>query len=150
VLWSIELTTLAPAPTFPAELKPETARAWDNYIEAVNAKNFQHLVPGSSVLSIDETPTQAALVRAGNILVSPSCGHVPMNAPLGLIHYWAGAAFIPNVTLSDVLSVVRDYKRYKGVYHPYVADSSAAATYDSRDRFRCWDRFSACFTGGRR
>lgn len=129
------LAILTGVPIFPAELKPETVQAWDNYVDAVNARNRKHLVPGNSFLSIDETPDETARLRAGSIIVSASGPHVPMNVPSGLIHDWVGAAFIPNVTIPDVLRVVRDYKRYKDVYHPNVVDSVPIAVSDREDRF---------------
>jgi hypothetical protein len=129
------LAILTACPIFPAELKPETAQAWDNYIEAVSARNQRHFAPGMSFLSIDETPDRVAQVHAGNIMVSASGPRVPMKVPSGLIHDWIGAAFVPNVTILEVLGVVRDYKRYKDIYHPNVVDSALVAVDDREDRF---------------
>jgi len=129
------LAVLTAVPIFPAELKPETLQAWDNYIETVNARNQKHFAPGSSFLSIDETPDGAARVHAGSILVSASGPRVPMKVRSGLIHDWIGAAFVPNATIVDVLGVVRDYKRYKEFYHPNVVDSEPVAVDDREDRF---------------
>src|SRR6185437_8735336 len=54
-LWGIALfTLLLAAPSSADELKPETLQAWQQYVDTVNARNQQHLVPGSSFLSIDE------------------------------------------------------------------------------------------------
>jgi hypothetical protein len=135
VLWVVGLVMLTPVLIMSAELKPETVHVWDNYVEAVNTRNQKHLVPGSSFLSIDEIPDLAARVHAGEIVVSASGPHVPINVPSGLIHDWVGAAFIPNVTILDVLRVVRDYKRYKDVYHPNVLDSVPISMSDWEDRF---------------
>jgi hypothetical protein len=38
--------------------------------------------------------------------------------PSELIHDWIGAAFIPNATIDEVLSVCRDYEHYKDFYRP--------------------------------
>jgi hypothetical protein len=67
--------------------------------------------------------------------VSPAGPHVPLKVPSGLIHHWIGAGFIPNVTLDDVLPVVRSYERYKDFYHPSVIDSKLIAKSETRDEF---------------
>jgi hypothetical protein len=58
-----------------------------------------------------------------------------MKVPSGLIHDWVGAAFIPSVALPDVLRVVRDYGRYKDIYHANVVDSKSTASSEWEDRF---------------
>src|ERR1700723_2730251 len=121
--------------TSAANLKPDTVQTWKEYLEAVNARNQKHLVPGSSFLTIDEVPGQAAKLRSGDIMVSPVGPHVPMKVPSGLIHDWVGAAFIPSVALPDVLRVVRDYGRYKDIYHANVVDSKSTASSEWEDRF---------------
>jgi hypothetical protein len=135
-LWVIALMMLfTPARTFAADLKPETVQTWDEYVKAVGARHQKHLVRGRSFLASDEMPGQATRLRGGDIVVSPAGPHVPMKVPSGLIHDWAGAAFIPNVTVPDVLRVVRDYGRYQDIYHPNVLDSKPTATNDWEDRF---------------
>jgi hypothetical protein len=135
-LWVIALVALfTPARTFAADLKPETVQTWDEYVKAVSARHQRHLVPGSSFLSSDEMPGQAARLRRGDIVVLPVGPHVPMKVPSGLIHDWAGAAFIPDVSVPDVLRVVRDYGRYQDIYRPNVLDSKPMVTNDWEDRF---------------
>jgi hypothetical protein len=53
----------------------------------------------------------------------------------GLIHDWIAAAFIPDAKLDDVLSVVRDYDRYKTFYGPNVIDSKSLSTDGPADKF---------------
>ncbi len=59
----------------------------------------------------------------------------PKHVPSGLIHDWIGAAFIPNTKLKDVLSVVRNYGRYKNYYHPAVIDSKRLRRSGAENRF---------------
>jgi hypothetical protein len=56
-------------------------------------------------------------------------------APSGLIHDWVGAGFIANSTLSDVLSVLRNYDRYEEFYRPTVIHSRTLETGERDDRF---------------
>ena len=135
-LFAIGLMMLfAPARGLAADLKPETVQRWEEYVKAATARNQRHLVSGGSFLSIDETPDQVARLRAGDIVVSPAGPHVPMKVPSGLIHDWVGDAFLQNVTIPDVLRVIRDYGRYKSIYQPNVLDSKLIADSEGEDRF---------------
>ena len=98
---------VVPATSEGAELKEETLNAWDAYIQKANSE----MMAVSTVRFSGSTKCRTASnrVRAGNILVSPVGQHNPKPVPSGLIHDWIGAAFIPDATLEDVLSVARDY-----------------------------------------
>jgi hypothetical protein len=95
----------------------------------------QRAAPGKPFLWVDEMPDRLAKVRAGQIVVSPIGPQNPKKVPSGLIHDWIGAAFIPHVTLNDVMAVARDYGRYKEMYQPTVVDSKAIATGETKDRY---------------
>jgi hypothetical protein len=129
VLLSLALTAQA------AELKPETVKAWQEYVQSATARMQEHLRPASHFLKIDEDQDWAKRVRSGEILVSPGGSQSLKKVPSGLIHDWLGAAFIAHATLNDVLSVVRDYDRYKEFYRPTVIDSRSLARSGREDRF---------------
>jgi hypothetical protein len=131
----ILLITLLPAAIHAASLDPATLKAWEEYIESANGRMEQRLSPGNVFLWVDEEPERLAKVREGQIVVSPVGPQNPMKAPSGLIHDWVGATFIPDVTLPDVLQVVRDYGRYKEIYLPTVIDSRVMDTGETKDRF---------------
>jgi hypothetical protein len=118
-----------------AELQPQTVKAWDEYVQAADARMQQRLRPGAHFLWIDEQPDRSDDVRKGEILVSPLGQHNPRKVPLGLIHDWIGAVFIPNARISEVLSVVRDYDDYKQFYRPSVIHAKADRTEGIKDRF---------------
>jgi len=126
---------LAPSSSVAADLKSQTLRGWEDYIQTVYARNQAHLLPGASFLSSDDIPGQTAKLRTGEIVVAPAGPHVPLRVPFGLIHDWTGAAFIAGGTLRQVLPLVRDYDRYKEFYHPYVIDSKRISMTDLRDEF---------------
>jgi hypothetical protein len=100
-------------------LKPETLKAWEEYVVTANAQMQERLRPAQAFLSSDEDPGRASKLRSGEIL----------------IHDWRGEAFVPNATVHDVLPVVRDYGCYKEVYRPVVVDSKAIVTGESEDQF---------------
>jgi hypothetical protein len=126
---------LFPVTAGAAHLKPETLQTWDEYVQAETAQMQGRLSSDARFLWADEAPDRGARLRNGEIVVSPAGPHIPRRVPSGLIHHWIGAAFVPNATLRDVLPVVRDYGRYKEIYHPAVIDSKAIATGESEDRF---------------
>lgn len=118
-----------------ANLKPETLKAWEDYVVAANAQMQERLSPDHPFLLSDEDPGRAVKLRSGKILAFPADPHIPKRVPAGLIHDWNGEAFIPNATMHDVLPVVRDYGCYKEVYQPVVVDSRAIAASKSEDQF---------------
>src|SRR5271157_1061862 len=124
---------VAPAASRAAELKEETLKTWDAYTQTVNSQMRDRLQ--GSFLWVDEEPDRLHRVRAGEILVSPVGRQIPKPVPSGLIHDWMGAAFIPNTTLEDVLSAVRDYGDYKEFYKPTVVDSKSLGTDGACDKY---------------
>jgi hypothetical protein len=109
-----------------AELKPETLNAWKDYVHTANSHMKDRLHTGAHFLWLDESPDRRQQVRSGEILVAPFDDQTPARVPSGLIHHWIGAAFIPNVTLSETLAVVRDYTRYPDIYPAVVASKSVS------------------------
>ena len=110
---------VAPSPSHGVELKEQTQRTWDAYLQAANPQM------GSKTLFLwaDQMPERLQRVRHGEILVSSVGQQNPKPVPSGLIHDWIGAAFISDAMIEDVLSAVRDYSNYKVYYKPTVVDS---------------------------
>jgi hypothetical protein len=128
--WCLGIPCLVSA----AELKQETLKAWDEYIQETNTRTQDRLQSGS-FLWVDESTERRQQVRTGKIVVWPATMQTPKPVPGGLIHDWIGAAFIPNATLDDVFTVVRDYDNYKAYYKPSVADSKWLGSAGERDKF---------------
>ena len=126
---------LSPGTVHAASLEPATLKAWEDYVESANLRMEQRLRPDKTFLWVDEAPDRRARVRAGEVVVSPVDPQNPRKVPLGLIHDWVGAVFIPNVSIKDALAVMSDYQHYKEFYQPTVIDSKAIATGDAKDRF---------------
>jgi|ERR1700722_13398154 len=136
---SIKYALLAAA-VFPiaakaADLKPETVQQWAEYVKSADAKNSDHLAHGNTFLWGDEISGRAAKLQSGAIVVAPASLHVPLKVQSGLIHDWTGSVFIPNTRLEEVLSILRDYDRYKEMYRPNVVDSKRIGTTDLKDQF---------------
>ena len=110
---------VAPSASHGVELKEQTQRTWDAYLQATNSQVGSQ----TPFLWADQSPERLQRVRGGEILVSYVGQQNPKPVPSGLIHDWIGAAFIPDARIEDVLSSVRDYGNYKVYYKPAVVDS---------------------------
>ena len=130
VLLSEILVCHAAQPVEAAELKKETAAAFDRYIGASEGRIKSELHNGL-FLFIDELPETRrveayAQLRKGQVLVklvnTKEAGH-PIEVPHGLIHDWIGVLFIPNSSLAQTLAVVQDYDNHQNIYKPEVRHS---------------------------
>jgi hypothetical protein len=117
----------AASTTMAADLKPETIAAWDEYV-----KNLDCRAPRSFA---SENPSDAARLRAGEIIVEPASDKMPLRVPYGLIHDWRGESFLRGATIEEVVRVLRDYDRYKDFYRPYVLESRLISRDPLEDRF---------------
>ncbi len=104
-------------------LEQETLKAWDLYIQHVDASRHARATGGAPFLWTDEAADRAERLRSGEILVSAAGDNCTEKVAHGLIHHWIGAAFIPGVSVNDVLAVVQDYDRYKDFYTPNVTNA---------------------------
>ncbi len=113
-----------------AELQPETAAAFDQYIQATETRIASELRTGP-FLFVDALPEERrreayAHLRDGQIRVEQvntmAEGH-PIEVPHGLIHDWIGVLFIPDASLARTLAIVQDYNNHQNIYKPDVRNS---------------------------
>jgi hypothetical protein len=116
-----------------AELSPETLKAWDAYVNAQIARVAEYS-NGMPFLSSDQSPERLRRLHNGETVIAPF-GENPHRVPRGLIHHWIGAVFLPGTRLDNVLSVVRNYARYKEFYAPNVIESALLRQTDTEDTF---------------
>lgn len=116
-----------------AQLSPETLKAWDAYVKAQNARVAEYS-NGMPFLWSDRSSDRIRRVHNGETVVAPF-GENPHRVPRGLIHHWIGAVFLPGTRLDNVLSVVRDYGRYKDLYAPNVIEPALLRQTDTEDTF---------------
>src|SRR5262245_40617783 len=122
------LALLAVAPLAIADLKPQTAEAFDRYIRQAE----QRLDGRKNFLWADESPVRVQKLRQGGPVVQPMGTNPVTKVPGGLVHDWVGSAFLPGVTLAQTLSLVQDYNRHKEYYKPEVADSGTLSRDNNR------------------
>jgi hypothetical protein len=107
---------------------PETTKAFNTYIEAVEARNNEELLARRNFLWLDKLPErecestyrllkrQQTIIRHSQSCPSRDCPNIPG----GLIHDWTGITFVPGVTLQQALSALQDYDRDADYYRPTV------------------------------
>lgn len=124
------ITSLLVALAHSAELKSDTAAAFDRYIRATEHQSADDLCAGH-FLVVDRLPTPAGQqiytqLRQGQIYIAQlhtkEDGRT-IQVPGGLIHDWVGVAFIPGGTLSRTVAVLHDYDNHKKIYRPDVRQS---------------------------
>lgn len=131
---SVLIALCFPSCSIAATLKMEAKEAWEAYLQQATADMRARAQPGAHFLWLDDEPDRLEHVRTIGPYIVP-VGHIPRHVPSGLIHDWLGAGFIPNVTIADILQIVRDYDHYADVYHPGVIDSKLRSTDGMRDSF---------------
>lgn len=116
-----------------AELNRETLARWNEYVEAQTARLAESSRAGSFLWS-DRSADRIRRLHNGEILAAPM-GDNPKVIPNALIHHWIGAIFLPDTTLDNVVTLVRDYGRYREFYAPAVVDSKLLRHVDTEDSF---------------
>ncbi len=115
-----------------AKLTPETARAFDRYVEAAESRMAQDLQP-VRFLHMDTAPDLKTRVRGGELVIQPGstvAGANDIQVPGGLLQDWLGMLFIPGASIAGVRAVLQDYANYKKFYQPEVIDSKEISHHD--------------------
>ncbi len=98
-----------------AELRPETAKAWEAYVKATELRIARELSSNAGFLALDfqkGTAAEKTNVLAGGIVVSQlktldGSGR-DIEVPSGMIHHWRGSVFIPGTRLREILRRVEN------------------------------------------
>jgi len=121
-LWSAALA---------ADLKPKTVSAFDQYLAATQARFDGELRPGGAFLHVDGLPepekkSAIEALKRGEVLVykleSRRQGR-EIDIPDGIVHHWVSIAFVPGVTMAQVLQVAQDYDHRSEHYKPEITGS---------------------------
>ena len=130
VCWCIAALGVIPAGAVAAELKPETAAAFDRYIRATEARVHSN-VTDDEFLVVDRLPESRrqeayAQLQDGQVYIEELHtreDHHSIHVPSGLIHHWAGVIFIPKARLTETIAVLEDYDHHQTIYAPDVRQS---------------------------
>jgi len=102
--------------------RPETLQSFDAYVRLTEARLDAQLRNRDGFLWAD-TAEKRKRVRSAGALCEPRNNKGDVKVAGGLIHDWAGAAFIPGAAVPRVLALVQDYDNHKKTYKPDVLDS---------------------------
>lgn len=123
----------------PVQLKPETVKAFDDYILAAEAAMAKTARQAVGFLWSDAEPERMQQVRKGATIAEYwDTSKRPLAVPAGLIHDWVGAIFVPDRTVKQVVALVQDYANHKNIYKPEVMESAIVSR--SGDRFQIYLR----------
>ena len=122
---ALSLLVWCPRDTSSAQLRGETARAWERYIELTEARIAREVAAGTSFLVRDYLPAEVAgqaaeTVAAGNVFVHEmetlNEEGREIDVPSGMVHHWYGTVFVPGASLEDVLRWEQDYPRHQDYF----------------------------------
>src|ERR1700733_12691788 len=114
-----------------ADLQPQTAQAYDHYIQLTSAQVSAELAQSGPYLWVERLPPEQraadeAQLRNGQLVIErldtlDSGKTVPV--PGGIIHHWIGTAFVPGATLGQTLSFMQDYDHKTEYFKPDIVRS---------------------------
>lgn len=113
---------------FAAELKQETAEAFDRYMRLTEEQRLQNPNDPDSFLWIDRQPEARRRqlheeLGHGQVVVErleTRDSKKRIHIPHGMVHHWIAVVFVPGATLRQTLAFVQDYGRYRDVYRGSV------------------------------
>src|ERR1035438_10078295 len=97
---------LFPAGLAAQQLKPETAKQFDCYVQAAEARMDARK---AFLLADTDTALSEQIVRGQKIRTIEANGLNPHKLAGGQLYDWIGASFIPGTTLEKLLAMLQDY-----------------------------------------
>jgi hypothetical protein len=114
-----------------ADLKPETAWAFDRYVQLTEQRMQTELRPGAAFLWVDGLPEarrnevytqlQRGEVVSARLETRDPSDH--LRTPGALIHHWVGTVFLPGASVQQALTLLEDYDHHAMYFGPEVAKS---------------------------
>ena len=120
-----------PAPASAADLQPQTAQAYERYIELTGAQVTAELTQQGPYLWVERLPTAQRVtdeeqLRNGQLVIErleTLDSGKPITTPGGIIHHWIGTVFVPGATLTETLSFMQDYDHKVDYFKPDIVRS---------------------------
>jgi hypothetical protein len=123
---------LIPAGLPAQQLKPETARQFDCYIQSAEAR----MDARKAFLLADADPALSEqIVRGQKIRTFEANGPNPHKLEGGQLYDWIGASFIPGVTLEKLIGMLQDYD-HRATYFPETISASKLLCLSGTNRFQ--------------
>lgn len=127
----LAFTYVPPESARAAELKQETAEAFNRYVRLTEDRMAEELRDGRVFLWMDGFPEQRrdklyVQLRQGGIIIEQLetlDKEKRIRVPDGTIHHWIALILIPGVTLRQTLALLQDYDQHQNIYKPDVLRS---------------------------
>jgi hypothetical protein len=120
-----------PLPMNAADLQPQTAQAYDRYIQLTSEQVTAELAQSGPYLWVERLPPEQRAadqeqLRNGQPVIErldtlDSGKTIPV--PGGIIHHWIGTAFVPGATLGQTLAFMEDYDHKTEYFKPDIVRS---------------------------
>ncbi|HUI77476.1 MAG TPA: hypothetical protein VLY24_06155 [Bryobacteraceae bacterium] len=120
----------APAGTPTGQIKPETARDFDCYIQTAEARMEARTV---FIAAVPDNGQELVLGR--KILTVAPSGANPHKVAAGQLYDWVGTVFIPGGNLDRLVLMLQDYD-HRAEYFPETISSSKLLCRTGKDHFR--------------
>ncbi len=122
------------------ELKPQTVRAFDRYVQLTEERMRTEVDGEAPFLWLDrlgasERDEALARLRSGEVVVErleTREGGDEVDIPSGMVHHWIGTVLIPGVALDRTIAMVQDYGSYPEIYAPDIRASEVRSHEDNR------------------
>jgi len=130
--WFLVIFNMAAKEAAGAQLKPETVKAFDSYIQSRESQMNSTLTSAGAFTWFDSATGQRRVEAAeklprGEVVTEALEPADSISVPGGLIHDWIGIVFIPGATLPQTLALLQDYDHAAKVYAPDVEKSKLLA-----------------------
>ena len=134
---SLAVFVLPATPQGTVRLKPETVKAFDQFVTRAEESMANRQSNDSAFLWLRGEPARLETALGGRIVVVRLDDDVDMDG--GMTHHWIAGMFIPGATIDDVLAVLKNFDEFPDLY-PEVVDSRLMGrdgdTYELYQRLR--------------
>jgi hypothetical protein len=114
-----------------AQLKPDTAAAFDRYVRLSEAGMDEDVRSGARFiwtegLAAERRRAAEARLRRGEVVIESlktrDAGK-EIDAGDGMIHHWIGLVFVPGATADAIVTLLQDYDSHSRIFAPNVVRS---------------------------
>lgn len=118
----VGVTFTGPSGASAAELKGKTLRAWERYASITEERIEAEIQSRQGFLAQDflagnEAEECKQVIEAGGVCVSPmrtlDARGREISIPSGMVHHWLASAFVPGVSLNELLVWLQDYGKHR-------------------------------------
>jgi hypothetical protein len=147
VFFSLALPLVPVSRGTAADLRPQTAAAFDRYVAETERQREPSLTNTSPFLWIEtqraaDRTVSLEQVRAGAFVIerlTTTADGKQIEVPDGIIHHWLGAVFVPDASLDQAIALLQDYDHHAAIFAPAVNRSKVLER--DGDSFRVLLRF---------